>query len=381
MSSITFPHGQSFMSSAASSSDHELHSYSPSFESTANNSFQMNPHSSHHPRTPRPSVVSSSSKYEVDTYGTEARAQEDTRSEEDSDDEDEKARTEAQNKVRKEEIWRDLLTTSNGRDKAFKLMQYSLRMYLLFHTTVLASTVLRNGTRSPIETELLKRCESAIAGFSLTRKCLILFNWLTPLTSIMAQHAAVPFSSEAPSTSGSSRKRKSKPLLHTLLHAPPPVLLELINGLSDDVYTFARLGLIGKRLGERAGRFSDMCWFVGTLVNLVENTVERSVILEQQHEVESRLYADSMTGATAKSNPAASKTDGKELARLQRQDYWIQITRLKLLMDLIFVSYNVFRMKRAKSQIQTFTGLAAALLSTVKLYDRHKTTLVKALNQ
>lgn len=89
-----------------------------------------------------------------------------------------------------------------------------------------------------------------------------------------------------------------------------------------------------------------------------------------------------MTGATAKSNPAASKTDGKELARLQRQDYWIQITRLKLLMDLIFVcefrgrlatftceygslkcaAYNVFRMKRAKSQIQTFTGLAAALL-------------------
>lgn len=52
-------------------------------------------------------------------------------------------------------------------------MQYSLRMYLLFHTTVLASTVLRNGTRSPIETELLKRCESAIAGFSLTRSVLL----------------------------------------------------------------------------------------------------------------------------------------------------------------------------------------------------------------
>lgn len=44
-----------------------------------------------------------------------------------------------------------------------------------------------------------------------------------------------------------------------------------------------------------------------------------------------------MSGATSKSNPATNKLDEKELARLQRQDYWIQITRLKLLMDLIFV--------------------------------------------
>ena len=53
--------------------------------------------------------------------------------------------------------------------------------------------------------------------------------------------------------------------------------------------------------------------------------------------VESRLYDESMAGATGKSNPSAQKLDHKELARLQRQDHWIQVTRLKLLMDLIFV--------------------------------------------
>ena len=53
--------------------------------------------------------------------------------------------------------------------------------------------------------------------------------------------------------------------------------------------------------------------------------------------MESRLYAESMSGTTAKSNPSANKLDEKELGRLQRQDYWIQVTRLKLLMDLIFV--------------------------------------------
>ena len=102
--------------------------------------------------------------------------------------------------------------------------------------------------------------------------------------------------------------------------------------------------------------------------------------------MESRLYAESMSGATAKSNPTNDKLDRKELTRLQRQDYWIQVTRLKLLMDLIFVcesqsgtcvcalstlagyscplflAYDVFRLKRGKGQVQTFAGLASALL-------------------
>jgi hypothetical protein len=44
-----------------------------------------------------------------------------------------------------------------------------------------------------------------------------------------------------------------------------------------------------------------------------------------------------MAGATAKSTPKASKIDEKELARLHKQDYWLQITRAKLVIDLIFV--------------------------------------------
>jgi hypothetical protein len=44
-----------------------------------------------------------------------------------------------------------------------------------------------------------------------------------------------------------------------------------------------------------------------------------------------------MTGATAKSKPKSTKLDEKELARLQKQDYWLRISRAKLVMDLIFV--------------------------------------------
>jgi hypothetical protein len=113
-----------------------------------------------------------------------------------------------------------------------------------------------------------------------TRKLLLLFNWLTPLTAIMAQQS-VPFSSEL-----SSEKSKStlKPFLHTVMHAPPPVLLELVHALSDDMATMGLLGLLSKRTGERAGKFSDWCWFIATLVGLVENGVERQMIGTLQHD-------------------------------------------------------------------------------------------------
>ena len=75
-----------------------------------------------------------------------------------------------------------------------------------------------------------------------------------------------------------------KPFLHTVLYAPPPVLLELVNSLADDIATWSRLGLLGKKIGDRAARFSDWCWLLATLVGLVENGVERQVINSLQSE-------------------------------------------------------------------------------------------------
>ncbi len=65
----------------------------------------------------------------------------------------------------------------------------------------------------------------------------------------MAQNSApVPFSAS------SSKAKPSRPLLHAILHAPPPVLLELVNAFADDMYALSLIGLLGKRTGERAGK-------------------------------------------------------------------------------------------------------------------------------
>ncbi|KAJ7742424.1 hypothetical protein DFH07DRAFT_964472 [Mycena maculata] len=352
--------------------------YSSAFDTSA--SFQMNPLSSHPPRTPRTSIINNSSSsqyvYGSSVYDSKEQPQEPAVEEEEVElDEGTEQLRQAEARVRREEVWREMFLTSNGRDKAFKLIQYSLRVYLLFHTSLTTSRLLRRPARPPWERELVRRLESTVDGLSFTRKCLLLFNWLSPLTVILAQQAS-------PLTTSRSKPAKPKPFLYTMLNAPPPVLLELVQAVADDVFTLSKLGLLGKKTGERAGRFADWCWLIATLVGLVENGVERQMIGSLQHEVESRVYAESMAAgaASAKSKPASSKRDEKELARLQKQDYWLQVTRAKLAMDLVFVSYDVFRLKRGREPIKTFAGLGAAVLSAAKLYDRHKSTLLKAVS-
>ena len=99
---------------------------------------------------------------------------------------------------------------------------------------------------------------------------MILFNWLGPLSIITAPQT-LPLSS----TKG---KVREKPLLHKLLHASPPVLLDLVCGISDDVATCYKLGLLPDRIGVEAEKMADWGWFASTLVGLVEVGVEDGII-------------------------------------------------------------------------------------------------------
>jgi len=339
----------------------------------------MNPLSAHPPRTPRTSVTTTPFSAHPNTGGedTEEHPQElelDV-DEEDEEEEDGPEKIAARNRVRAQEVLRELLETSAGRDKTFKIIQYAMKVYLLFHLAIFRRVPVQGAKRRAFENALLQRLQSTVSGLSLTRKCLIMFDWLAPLTSILAEHHASPVYKAGNAKAAPSPR---KPLLHTFLHAPPPVLLELVQAAADDVSTWSKLGLVGRQTGERAGRLADWCWFASTLVNLVENSVELGMINNSQRTVESRLYTESMAGATAKSTPRNTKVDDRELKLLQKQTYWLQVQRTKLLMDLIFVSYDVFRWQRGREAVKALAGLASALLSSSKLYDRHRNSLIKA---
>ena len=124
MSSIVFPHADN-TGSASSSSAHDSHYYPQPFESSS--SFQMNPLSSHPPRTPRTSIISSgshiygSSMYETkeETHEHLSIAADDVDLDDEDGDETDKEKTAVGNPVRPEAVWREMFLTSNGRDKAF----------------------------------------------------------------------------------------------------------------------------------------------------------------------------------------------------------------------------------------------------------------------
>ncbi|KAF8319555.1 uncharacterized protein EI90DRAFT_2629500 [Cantharellus anzutake] len=263
---------------------------------------------------------------------------------------------------RPEEIWREILKTAYGRDKAFKIIQYTMRLILMVHTRTAFLF------RQPRGGELARRLNISIGHLSITRKCLIMFNWLTPLTHIVSPpESNIPFASAATITSPT--------LMHRFLHAPPPVLLDLFNAISDDVSTLSKLGLLGARIGHRAGRLADWFWFASTLAGLVEVGAERAMVKGMLHELQERIYDAGLEMGT---DTAEIEEDEAELKKLKAQYGWLQVTRMKLLMDLIFVSYDVFKLQKAKDSVKTYAGLASALLSTWKMYDRHRSELDKA---
>ncbi|KAF8761037.1 Peroxisomal biogenesis factor 11 (PEX11) [Rhizoctonia solani] len=247
-------------------------------------------------------------------------------------------------RVRPEEVWRDMIGSANGRDKAF-----------------------------------VPRLRSTVAGFSLVRKCLILFNWLGPLLQII-NPASVPFSESDPLASRSSGK--SRPLLHRFLHASPPVLLELFNSLADDVYTFSRLGLVGKKVGGRAEKAANWLWLLSTLAGLVEVGADRSLV---KNMIAERTRIPSVQGSM-ELNPkhvhdstlAALEQDEDDLETLKSRYKWLQVSRMKLLCDLVFVSYDVFHFQKVREPAMALSGLASAILSSSKIYDKHYNALAKS---
>lgn len=143
MSSITFPHAHDDLASSSASLGDSIHSQfyaPPPFD--VDGSFQMNPLSAHPPRTPRSSTSAATSSSRpnsahfasISVYdekaddaetvrghgaGKEDPAADDAEADElELDEEDERVRA-AEKKIPAHEVWRDIVATSYGRDKAF----------------------------------------------------------------------------------------------------------------------------------------------------------------------------------------------------------------------------------------------------------------------
>lgn len=103
-----------------------------------------------------------------------------------------------------------------------KTVQYSLRTYLYLLGLIAAVRPLTKWFRAN-----QKRATLAVAGLSLTRKCLLLLNPLRPVGALLSPEPT------------SARE--------FLDH-----LIDLIGAVADDVFCLSKLGLVSRRKGKKA---------------------------------------------------------------------------------------------------------------------------------
>jgi hypothetical protein len=188
MSAIAFPGHPS----SSSQHDDSLYPLTLPFDSAPG--FQMNPLSAHPPRTPRSSVIASNpmpfslsvntSKEEPEDHPTNVEVELNV------DEEECQEKSAQKTQIHAQDIWREFLKTSSGRDKAFvlilllqpllllivfgigniqKIIQYSMNVYLVFHRAVSRHVPLQGARKRAFEVELLQRLGSTVSRLSLTR--------------------------------------------------------------------------------------------------------------------------------------------------------------------------------------------------------------------
>ncbi|KAG9018538.1 hypothetical protein FRB90_011514 [Tulasnella sp. 427] len=299
-------------------------------------------------------------------------------------------------RVSKREVWRDILLKSDGRDKVFKLIQFSIRVYLWFHLKVVPQ---KYGT------EINKRLKSTASGLSLARKCLILGNWLTPLIEI-TNPSTLPFTTASFSDSLSPKRLPKRSLLHRFIHASPPLLIDMFCSLASDVHTLFTLGLLPRSVGRKADRVACWLWFILTLAGLVEVETDLAAVQALRTDLNNRIYdvelepkamgrSSGRITATGKLKDAAAgglaprgqpnnvdlsvgvEEAEEGLEKLKLQTKGLKISRWKLYMDLIFTSYLVFNIRRFEAPALAFSGLASAALSCFKQYGKYYAIIAK----
>lgn len=128
----------------------------------------------------------SNNVYGVQVYAsTEPDTEKEPMQEVEVDEEDERMKKRAA-RVRREAIWKEMLKTSIGRDKAFvgihnlwllsiliqhgqKVIQYGLKLYLLFRASLGAARLLRKPLPGTWDHGMVSRLDTTISKLSLSR--------------------------------------------------------------------------------------------------------------------------------------------------------------------------------------------------------------------
>ncbi|CAO3684190.1 unnamed protein product [Rhizopus microsporus] len=182
-----------------------------------------------------------------------------------------------------------LLKELDGRDKMMKTIQYFIK--ILLHYKLIRA----------------KHWSTMASQFSMTRKILRLGTAVGPFQEI-------------------------EPKLN---YRTAILLNEIINGVSDDIFCFHKLGFVSTSIGTRAEIISAYCWFIGIL-NDIKDQVQSLKKLQRNNGDKDKIFL-------------------------------AEISIIKLLMDAVFCACDIYHPSYSASA-QAWSGFFSGLLAGYKLW-------------
>ncbi|KAI8852679.1 peroxisomal biogenesis factor 11 [Chytridium lagenaria] len=246
-------------------------------------------------------------------------------------------------------VLRKILTLNDGRDKVLKCVQYGSKAALYLN--------LLEGKEDGVA-PIVPRMEKLVSHMSMTRKIIRLAHFLEPLDTLKT------FLSDLDQLAlvipGLSSRTKQTPTFTERMLAFGTLLGAIVgiaNDLSDDAICLAKMGVLDKSWIKPCTPLSDRLWFASIFIDAHE--VLQDVIM---------LTAKRERLKRAKSNLTPNEKMENENHLLMHR-----ISLAKMSADFIFCTIDVFQLgeKGWDDGWQVFTGLAAAILGTTKLYIKN----------
>ncbi len=260
-------------------------------------------------------------------------------------------------------ILNKLTLSADGKDKALKIIQYSIKLYLWLHTV------------SSSNSHSSKKLTNVAKQLSLTRRVIRLGHWLTAMETL---HTLV-----LSSLANRARILKSLQENKATLFLIGQTWISIWNDICDDIICLAKINLIPAEYSDYYTPISDRLWFVSIFFDLEENLSALAGLQDSRTKViRSAIHPASPStqspGSPQKTQPytstVLSKLDVSEQGKVAALDKKIAMTHLtigKLLFDLMFCSYDVFQWNAYIPEgFQSIAGLLSATLSTIKMYQK-----------
>ncbi|GAB5587827.1 hypothetical protein Unana1_02727 [Umbelopsis nana] len=264
-------------------------------------------------------------------------------------------------------VLRKVLTITDGRDKALKLIQYFIKIIL--HHGFIAK-------RWPLHASL-----SALASqFSTTRKIIRLGHIIEPTAELYNAYVS------APKTLPATTKERIASFLSIM-----SLVFGIGNDLADDIFCLSKIGVLPANWAKKAEPWSYRCWFAAILIDtqhMIRDILAQKANMREWQKINVHITQHSSTATGAPNDISFRKTKlhdqlawiDKNDRHLQIQEYrameeklfWLRLSLVKTLMDGGFCGYDLFQCQFSNG-FQAWTGFISGALSAYKLWQKNST--------